>query len=220
MIAFLVLLGAIAIFMIITMRPGLLIKSKTRHYRTDISLAFKDFKLAEIDFDSLKTGDMVVRTGRSFFSNELRKFSQKEDKYSHCGLISKDKNGKAVIFHSIGGSDNPDSRVRCDSLFWFCNPIEASRFAVFRYQITDSERKAVDSIARDLYRRKIKFDMKFELDENEALYCSEFIYNILINATTLKNFLSLSRLNGKDYIGIDDLYLNNHCKKIFEHEYR
>lgn len=215
----LVLMILLTVLLLFALRPGLRQSSTVKYLKSDIRHALKEFHSADIKFDTLLPGDMVVRTGRSFFSNQLRKFSQKEDTYSHCGLIGKDEHGQTVIYHAIGGTDNPDSRVRCDTLFTFCNPVEASRFAVFRYDIDHAERMAVDSLAHHLFQQRVKFDLAFDLTEDSTLYCSEFIYHVLCKATSLKKFLSLSHLNGKDYVGVDDLYLNNRCKKIFEHEY-
>jgi len=192
------------------------LKPLTRQEKIDL---YKKYKAIPFDFDSLQTGDLVLRTGLSFFSDELRKFSQREAKYSHCGIVSRDEEGKIFIYHSIGGTDNPESRVRKDSVFSFFNPFFNSGFAIYRYNLTPQQIKTADSLAKDLYKREVKFDLNFDLDDDENLYCAEFIYKILIKATNTENFISLSQIKGKAYVGIDDLYLNENCKNIFEYEY-
>ena len=177
------------------------------------------FRQAPIDFDTLRAGDLIVRMGRSFFSDRLRKYSKRDKRYSHCSLVTKGRDGKSYVFHSIGGSDNPDQVVRCDSVFTFLNPEDVSGFAVYRYQLPSRQIHSMDSIARQYYREKRMFDMKFDLDDDERLYCAEFVYKVLLYATGNLEIVNLSRQGEKLYVGVDDLYLNNLTQKLFEHEY-
>ena len=181
--------------------------------------ALEKYRSIPFDFDSIQSGDLVLRTGTSFFSDELRKFSQREAKYSHCGWIVRDENGKLSVYHAIGGSDNPENYIRKDNLAAFFNPNEISGFAIYRYDLDKNQIAEASAIAEQLYQKRIKFDMKFDLENDDELYCAEFIYKLITEASENKNFISLSQIKGKQYVGIDDLYLNPKCKKIFEHAY-
>ena len=45
------------------------------------------------------------------------------------------------------------------------------------------------------------------------------IYKALNVVTNEKNFIPLSTVMDKPYVAVDDLYLNDHCKFLFEYNY-
>jgi len=190
-----------------------------KSFEEKVAFAHKKWDESNFDSQQLKTGDLLLRRGIGFFSDQLRKLSLREKKYSHCGFITINDDGIPFVLHSIGGSENPDARIRCDSIVVFCDANEAVSFAVYRFDQSPNIISRADSIARKYYRERRKFDMKFDLEDDNKLYCAEFLYKIWINATEDKFFLPLSVISGRTYIGIDDLYLNNHCTKIYEYEY-
>lgn len=171
--------------------------------------------------DSLwQTGDLVVRTGTSFFSSELRKFSRRDQTYSHCGWVVRDSTQQLWVYHAIGGTDNPDNSLRKDSLATFCAPNGVSRFAIYRYTISAADKRKATAVADSLYQAKVQFDLSFDLHDDSELYCAEFIWKILKQTSNQAEFISLSRLQNKDYVGIDDLYLNDYCTKIYSYAYQ
>ncbi len=194
--------------------------ARPRTFEEKYAYARQKWNEVQFDYSMLKTGDLLFRRGKSFFSNQLRKYSLHETKYSHCGFVSLSEDGTPLVFHSIGGTDNPNARIRCDSVFVFCDANEVSAFAVYRYRVSEQIIHRADSIARTFYKKRLAFDMNFDLNDDEKLYCAEFIYKIWIYATKNRNFIPLSVTAHKTYVGIDDLYLNNHSQKIFEYEYR
>lgn len=171
--------------------------------------------------DSLpQTGDLVVRTGTSFFSNELRKFSRRDPTYSHCGWVVRDSQDQVWVYHAIGGTDNPDNSLRKDPLAVFCQPRAISQFAIFRYTIPLADKLKATALADSLYRTNVQFDLAFDLHDDTELYCAEFIWKILKETANRAEFISLSRLQEKDYVGVDDLYLHDYCTKIYEYAYQ
>lgn len=167
----------------------------------------------------LQTGDLVVRQGNSFFSNALRKFSQRDQTYSHCGWISRDSLGRLWVYHAIGGTDNPDNSLRKDPLSLFCDANTVNRFAIYHLALSPAQREEANTLAKKYYQERIQFDLQFDLSTDSTLYCSEFIFKILKQTTERADFISLSYLQGKTYVGVDDLYLHHKSKKIFEYAY-
>jgi hypothetical protein len=189
-------------------------------YRTyDPAFIQEKWQQVKIDPDSLRVGDLIVRSGMSFFSNELRKFNQRDQTYSHCGWVTRDNSGEVKVIHAIGGTDNPDNRMKMDKLHTFCHPAEAQRFAVFRYALPSAQLGIADSMAHALYNIGVTFDLRFDLEDDNSLYCAELIYKLLVAVTHNPDFINLSRINDKVYVGVDDLYLTSHCTKIYEHAY-
>lgn len=162
----------------------------------------------------LKDGDLILRTGRSFISSALRRFSLKDQTYSHCGFVRKE-NGKTLVYHAIGGEANPQKTLRKVSIKTFCNPKQNTGFGIFRYALTHKERDSLDSLIDKYYKDQIPFDRSFDLTTNNAFYCTEFIYKTLL-AVTNKNYLQTSHIGDFKYIAIDNLYLNKHTTSIYE----
>lgn len=178
-------------------------------------------KLGDIPLntDTLQDGDLIVSSGKSFFSNELRQWNRRETKYSHCGIIHRDTAGSIQVYHTSGGADGPGRHVRKDPLLLFVHPGQINGFAVFRYGLQAGERKAFLSQLGHYYQEKAPFDLQFDLSDDTKLYCSELVYKSLVAASGKKELIPLSHAGGKDFVGVDDLYLNEFSTKIFEYDY-
>ncbi|HLR38742.1 MAG TPA: hypothetical protein VK084_11905 [Chitinophagaceae bacterium] len=162
----------------------------------------------------LKDGDLILRTGRSFISSALRRFSLQDQTYSHCGFVRKE-NGKTLVYHAIGGEDNPQKTLCKVPIKTFCNPKQNIGFGIFRYTLTNKQRESLDSLIDKYYKEQIPFDRSFDLTTNDAFYCTEFIYKTLLPVTS-QNYLPTSHIGSFKYIAIDNLYLNKHTTSIYE----
>ena len=161
----------------------------------------------------LKSGNIVLRTGNSAISQMLAHMNQKDKTWSHCGIVMVE-NGYPFVYHAIGGEDNPDERLRRDSARWFFSPLNNDGIAVVSYDINNVAIEALKSIVEQYYKARPKFDLKFDLATDDALYCSEFVYKSLLKATSDTSFISLSHSMGRTYIGIDDLFMNGHARFV------
>lgn len=161
----------------------------------------------------LRSGDLVVRTGNDGTSYLLAQLNQKDKTYSHCGIVMVE-NGYPFIYHSIGGEDNPDEELRRDSAaFWF-SPRYNLGFAIARYDLSDEQVKTLGTVVQQYYKQRKKFDMDFNLDSEDRFYCAEFIYRSLISAVNDPLFIQPTVLNGKRFVGVDDLFLTPHASVI------
>src|SRR5690606_33196633 len=59
----------------------------------------------------LRTGDLALRTGNDITSRMFCEFNRIDKTYSHCGMVVVE-HGYPFVYHSIGGEDNPDQRLR------------------------------------------------------------------------------------------------------------
>lgn len=167
----------------------------------------------------LRDGDLVVRTGNDFVSLTLRQFSRKNKTYSHCGVV-RIEDGRAMVYHAIGGEDNPDARLRRDTFLAFCNPGHNLGFGIFRYRLSGSEKARLDSVVDLDYRLKLRFDMKFDLRTDSSLYCAEFVYKALEKATRNAHYIPLSHIGDFTYVAVDDLFENPHCRPVYQAVFR
>lgn len=194
-------------------------KEKVKSDKDNVDVSWNWNELSWLK-DSIKTGDLILRHSDGFSSDMFQGASKKEKKYSHSGIAVKNSDGSIDVYHMLGGVDNPNFNLKRDSIQAFCEPKFCKSFAVYGYQLTDNQRNIIDSLARSYYVSNLEFDMDFNLESDDRMYCSEFIYKTLVFATKNKNYIPLSEENGKAFVGIDDLYLNPNSKKITEHEHQ
>ncbi len=177
------------------------------------------FEKSDLNVSELKSGDLILRRGFGIMSETIEGFSEMEKKYSHSGLIGKDENGTAYVYHILGATDGKEYVVRKDELFKFCNANDALSFAVYRYDMNEEQIADMKTICENYYHSGIQFDLSFDLTTNDRMYCSEFVYKSLIEATGNSAYIPLTKRNDEFIVAIDNLYLNNHTKKVFEYDY-
>jgi hypothetical protein len=170
-------------------------------------------QLVDSGVRTLRTGDLVVRTGADITSYIFSQLNHEDKTYSHCGIVIIE-NGYPFIYHSIGGEDNPDQVLRRDSAsFWF-SPANNLGFGVVRYTISNHQVDAITSVTRQIYKEKRKFDMDFDLNTDDRLYCAEFAYKAINMALKDPQYIKPITLLGYTFVGIDNLFLNKHAQLI------
>ncbi len=184
----------------------------------------------------LHDGQLITRSDNDFESMIMQNFSRRERVYSHSGIVFKEDSGY-VVYHCMGGSENPEGACRKDPFDSFVNPLQKTGFGIFQYQLSALEAEKMHAILKKDYDLKIPFDATFNLKTDDSLYCSEMIYKALKQATGKKIILPSSFIeNFKpkimgyknntvffkkfEFIGIDDLYLNPFCKEIIRVKYQ
>ena len=161
----------------------------------------------------LRTGDLVVRRGDDMTSYMLSQLNTTDKTYSHCGMVVIE-NGQPFVYHSIGGEDNPNEKLRKDrAVFWF-SPANNMAYAVFRYPYSDSALPGLVGVIDSFYRQQVMFDMDFDLKTDDRMYCSEMIYKALKNGIDNNIDLEPHTRFGRTYIGVDDLYRNEDTRLV------
>ncbi|MEO6638349.1 MAG: hypothetical protein ABIN25_08735 [Ginsengibacter sp.] len=162
----------------------------------------------------VKEGDLIMRTGKDFTSELMRLSSANDKTYSHCGIASFE-NDSLFVYHAIGGEWNPDERLRRDIFEVFCNPYENKGIGIFRYIISNKTEAKLFKIIDTLYTCGVKFDMQFDLASNDRMYCSEFVYKAIEQASDHKIILPITTFKNIKFVAPDNLYRNPFCKEIF-----
>jgi len=182
----------------------------------------------------LKDGDLVTRSDDDFESLALQNFSQKDRTYSHSGIAFKEDSG-FMIYHCMAGVENPDGACRKEPFDSFVNPIKKTGFGIFQYQLSTAETERLHLVMQQNYQSNKPFDISFNLNTDDSLYCSEMISKGLQQATKGRVKIPTSFLHNFtpkimgyqtkrffktfEYIGIDDLYINPFCKEIIRVKY-
>jgi hypothetical protein len=171
---------------------------------------------AFIQIDSLKsiihTGDLVLRTGNDFTSESLRSLNQRDQTYSHCGIASLE-NDSLFVYHSLGGDWNPDQKIRRDALDVFAEPYSNRGIGIYRFPLSAPEISDLMVTVKKLHEIGIMFDMKFDLESNDHMYCAEFVYKSFVMGTHGKIRFNTSHIGSFAFIGVDDLFLQPSCRE-------
>ena len=166
----------------------------------------------------LKTGDVVVRKSVGPFSEMLARLNKRDQTFSHCGLVVVE-NGYPFVYHSIGGEDNADEKLRRDSASFFFSPLRNTAIGVARYTIDSGSVRRLASVITAYYHLAPRFDAKFDLATDSLLYCSEFVYKAFSKLMADTAYIPKSIGYDRTFIGIDDLFLNNHCHIVAKVNY-
>lgn len=180
----------------------------------------------------LREGDLVVRNNSDFSAQAFREFSKTDRSYSHAGLVFFD-NGYPMIYHLITGDENPDHKLRRDSLQTFVAPRRNFGFAIYRYQLQPEELAIFSATIRNWYSQGLAWDSVFSLQSDDRMYCSEMVYKALKQATKGRIILNTTKATPAELqiysrytripvadiklnegIAIDNLYLHPSCSLV------
>lgn len=190
-------------------------KTNTLVTKEDSIKAAIKIENAYLQIDSLKTiihtGDLITRTGNDFTSESLRTLNQHDKTYSHCGIASIEHDS-VFVYHALGGEFNPDQKIRRDALMLFAEPYDNRGIGIFRYGLNEKEISSVATVIKNYFNAGIMFDMKFDLQTNDRMYCAEFVCKSYSTAAKLQ--FTTSRLKDFIFIGVDDLFLHPKCTEI------
>jgi hypothetical protein len=181
---------------------------------------------AERAFDSiqqyaglLQTGDLITRTGTDFTSESLRSLNQRNQNYSHCGILSIEHDS-AFVYHALGGEWNPDQKLLREPLWQFADPFNNKRLGLFRWKLPDSLNESIGTAARKAYEKGIRFDMDFDLVSNDKMYCAEFVAKTIHTGSNQQLSIPESQIGSFHFIGVDDIFLHPMCIKLHEFIYK
>lgn len=158
----------------------------------------------------IQPGDLLLRAGTSYASENIRELSQTDKSYSHVGIAVEEKGALKVCSIEPVDDTSPTDSIRYEAIEKFLNPAHNSAFAVYRYNLSISERSELLSRIETYYKKGIVFDPVFIYDTNEQMYCSEMISKALDSATNGRIRLETSYITNKSAINS----LIRHFKKF------
>lgn len=187
----------------------------------------------------IQTGDLVLRKGNDFSSDQVRSMSKEDKTYSHAG-IALVKGDSVLVYHVEPDFYYINDKVRKENIDSFFNRAHNTEFAVARFKLDSIETKVLLNYLEDRYQEKVAFDMGFDLKSDDKMYCSEMIKKGLAKATNNRITIEVQRMNDKskykiikqyfklqekqfvnrEIIPIDRLYLNPSCTIIKRFTYQ
>ncbi len=184
---------------------------------------------------SIRTGDIILRSGRDITSYRIRELSEKDKTYSHAG-IAYVVDTAVYIYHIVPPElyeNKADSILRMERLEDFAQPAHSFGFGIVRYPLSQDEIQKAIHYLDSLKSKKIAFDRLFDLTDSEKMYCSEMIDNTLgyasndrirLKRKTFTRFqarrvaryfnTSIEEVMRRQYITIDEIHTNPQCSQV------
>jgi len=127
-----------------------------------------------------KSGDIILKNGYGQISRTITKVLNEKIKISHCGiLIVNEESNERYIIHSVAKQISDRDGIQTIDLERFIKDVKPGDLHMLRYK-TDTTEKIKDE-AICLLEKEIPFDHKYDLKNDNELYCSELIYKIFLN---------------------------------------
>lgn len=165
----------------------------------------------------LEDGDLALRRGRDVASYMISQAGVEDKTYSHCGLVQIE-NGRPYVYHFISGASR-QGLVK-DKAEQFFSSVENSMVGVKRYDMTGEQKKVLADAIAEMYTYKTGFDMSFDINSPDKLYCSEFVFRVMDKVKRDTTFIKKATKNGFDYIPIDALYMNGRANDIWQMRFK
>ena len=195
------------------------VNEKLKEYSTNRMKNPENLKAVDSGITMLHNGDLVLRTGADVISYMLSQLNQVNKKYSHCGIVIIE-HGYPFVYHSIGGEDNPNEKLRRDSASFFFSPANNMGFGIARFDADSVHINKLKQVVSRLYKEGPRFDMDFNLQSNDRLYCAEFVYKAVDEAMGDSTYIKTTTKKGFTFVGTDNLFCNSHTHLVCQIEYK
>jgi hypothetical protein len=177
----------------------------------------KNYLIAFKQIDSLKkmlrSGDLIFRNGNDEVSQAARSFNRKDTSYSHCGIVLIE-NDTPFVYHALGGSYNPSQKLMRQLIDSFSTPTENVAIGAYRYPLDTPQLNKLKNIVHTYHQQGLRFDLFFNYQSDDAMYCAEFVFKSLNKAldSRLTHFVRLDTIPFG--VTTDDLFLNPNSQLI------
>jgi len=155
----------------------------------------------------IRNGSIITRTGNDFTSQSLRSLNQRNKTYSHCGIASIE-NDSIFVYHALGGEFNPDQKLLRESFENFAEPYSNNGIGIYHFEEKLLDPASLVKTAKQLHKKETKFDMDFDLNTEDRMYCAEFVAHCIQYASAQKLRIPHSMIRGFEFIGVDDIFLH------------
>jgi hypothetical protein len=160
-------------------------------------------------------GDLVFRAYDGFWGRLAASFSRRDRRYSHVGILVAGGN-RAVVVHADGNPLRGEPRLQSTPLAQWL--LGSERAGLYRLAVSDDARHRIAIVADRLLTAEVKFDTRFDLRTADALYCTELVDRVVVEAITGSEmplrFERSELIDGRAYLPLDALYLNPHVREV------
>ena len=138
-------------------------------------------RLSKQELALLRPGDIIMRQGFGMVSDLISSTLKEEYTISHCGIVALDSLGKLRVIHSVSSSLSDWDGVQEVNMKGFFRECKQNSIIVVRFRDTnDIPLAELANTAQKYLDKKIPFDAKFDITEQERMYCSEMIWSAIL----------------------------------------
>lgn len=184
-------------------------KNKNVSENNDKQQSTEKTKFANKKIDSckqfLQDGCIVLRKGNDIISEMFSMLNKTDKRFSHCGIAFLENN-TWMVYHSIGGEDNPNEKLRKDRYETFVRSSHNDGFGICTIDFNQTQKIKLHDIVDSLYKIEVPFDMKFDLESNDRLYCAEMVYKAINKTLETDSLFSITNHQGFQYVSTDNIF--------------
>lgn len=151
----------------------------------------------------VKDGDLVLRLGNDITSNMLAQLNLKDKRFSHIGICFIE-NGTKMVYHSLGAEYGTHNFLRKDSLQVFFDLADNLSIGYARTGLNPGTKQRIHDTLEQWYRQKLPFDMDFNWQSDDKMYCSEMVAKAIMRASDAIHIPVTDTL-GRKYYAIDNI---------------
>jgi hypothetical protein len=159
------------------------------------------------------TGDVITRCGIDLTSQMLRRLNQQDNSFSHIGIASIELD-TTFVYHAIGGEFNPNQKLRREPLYSFLHPTDNNAAGLYSIALNTKQQLQLITEVQCIYKAGIPFDLDFDWDTNNKLYCAEFVIKSFQKVLNDTNYFHRTTIMGKQGVAVDDFTTNKNVKAL------
>jgi hypothetical protein len=180
-------------------------------------------------------GDLLVRLGDDILSYQIKFLNEKDQSFSHAGIVFEKDNQKLVAH--IAPDDSTKDNIQFIAIDSFLDTEKNLLGALYRYNLSTEEKALVHKSIESYHNANVHFDWHYDMATTNRMYCSEMISKAVTQATNqriqfrqvnvppkmqpllvkyFKGQLSKDTIATRKIMTIDNLYLKPECKKIVQ----
>ena len=162
--------------------------------------------------DSLENGDLVARYTDSWLSRLSVQASDGDREFSHIGILYDHPKQGWMVIHSLPRGDL--SGVYAEPLDRFLEP--AIRYGFYHVNRPPEEKNRFTGTALVWSQKNISFDHQFDLENDQALYCTELIWKLAKETMGSDLHITPSTTSDRTYLSVEDILRSPYLKRIDE----
>lgn len=138
-------------------------------------------RLTKRELSLLRPGDIIMRQGFGMVSDMISNTLDEDYRISHCGIVAHDSVGRLRVIHSVSSSLSDWDGVQDVNMKGFFLESKQNSLIIVRFRDTNDVPLAeLANTAQSYLDRRVPFDEKFDITEQETMYCSEMIWSAIL----------------------------------------
>lgn len=169
--------------------------------------------LAELNL--LQEGDILLRKGFGSISSFIADFLNETYPVTHCAFVINTQNNAKQVLHTA--SNESANTVYIEPLEQYIQQSVRGSLVLVRLQYSKEKKEQVLQKAYQLLAKKIPFDMGFNDQDEQALYCIELMRNVFLDVFEEDLLPKRSKKNAIDVLSMNNFFNTEHFEVIFNH---